>query len=613
MIHKNKGWAYLTFLPLLGASVFAETEAITGTEQAPEASEQTIIEAEAPKKHDVKYDYFVDKSAQQMPGDASMLFHIPGLTLTESGGPLSPSQIRYRGLSGARFRVDLEGLWLNNPVNGMADANSMFLFAAKNLQTNAQSLSITLPTVEYPQAKGVFGYGSQNSIKIGGTAGTPLDAYSSIFIATQAYSTNGRFKFQSPDLKKDDPNNDFIRENNDQHRLQGLVKYQRKTDTSSAHALLAFNAHEGGVAGYAFSPTKNLRNQAIYTGMRAGMSQKINDAKFSLDIANSLFDYRTVDTPAHDERFLSSTHELTVGFESLKLPEWFNFDFANQIFIERAYELNKTRLGGGFLMNRTMRWQGRLKPSTYAQFSMLGFQEYGLVFKKDLGVSIEPSDWMSMTARLLRHQRLPTFMEMYAENRFFVGNPDLKKESVWDIELGSTMNIGQHSRMQVTAFMGYLSDVIVYVPFLATQLRPINVETASRRGLDLSLVIEPTRYLMIETKNSLLSTKNKATNARLPQAPTFLGLTKLRIGNENFLALSLQSRYRGNATANIYGTLHSKPYALFDTVVSARLFEYLGLSLSVTNIFNIKTARDIYETPLPGSVFFGQIEVGNVS
>src|SRR5690606_11001915 len=113
------------------------------------------------------------------------------------------------------------------------------------------------------------------------------------YVATQAYTTNGRFKFQSPDLKRDDPANDFVRENNDQHRLQGLVKYQRKTDSNSAHALLAFNAHEGGIAGYAFSPTKNLRNQAIYGGLRAGLSQKINDAQFSIDIANSLFDYRT--------------------------------------------------------------------------------------------------------------------------------------------------------------------------------------------------------------------------------------------------------------------------------------------------------------------------------
>lgn len=608
MIQKNNRWALITLLSLLSVCVFAEDA--PEPDQATKVLPPTIIEAEAPQKHDVKYDFFVEKSERQMPGDASMLFHIPGLTLTQSGGPLSPSQIRYRGLSGARFRVDLEGLSLDNPL-GMADANSMFLFAAKNLQTNAQSLSITLPTVEYPQAKGVVGYGSHNSVKVGGAAGTPLDPFSSIFIATQVSSTNGRFHFQSPDVDKNDASNDFIRENNDQHRMQALVKYQRKTDTSGAHALLAFNSHDGGIAGHAFSPTKNLRNQAIYSGLSAGMSQRVNNARFSLDVANSLFNYKTFDAPDR-ENFLSSTHEITVGFEHLKLPEWFDFDFANKLVIERAYELNKTRIGGGMLMKRVMRWKGSLKPSTYAHFDMLGFQEHGLLFRKDFGFSLEPSDWSSMTIRLIRNQRLPTFMEMYSSNRFFVGNPHLEKESVWDIELGTNMLLGKHARMQATAFMGYLSNVIVYVPFLGSQLRPINVETASRRGIDLALIVEPWTYVMLETKNSLLSTKNKATNAPLPQAPWFMGLTKLRFGTEDIVALSIQSRYRGNATANIYGTLHSKPYALFDAIVSAQVVQHVGVSLSVTNIFNVKTARDIYEIPLPGTVFFGQIEVGNI-
>lgn len=610
MTRKNYRRTYLLCALLIGASAYSQSPEEKNSESV--AGDQTIIEAQAPPKEDVKHTYYVDKSAQQMPGDAAMLFHIPGLTLTQSGGPLSPSQIRYRGLSSARFRVDLEGLSLNNPVNGLSDANSMFLFAAKNLQTNAQSLSITLPTVDRPQAKGVFGYGSQNSIKAGGTAGTPLDQYSSIFVATQSYSTNGRFHFQSPDLNKNDAANDFVRENNDQHRLQGLVKYHRETENNKAHALLAFNAHEGGLAGYAFSPTKHLRNQAIYTGLSAGVEQKIRDTKYSFDVANSLFDYRTQDQPPQDEGFLSSTHELTVGFENLKLPEWINFDFTNKLVIERAYNLNKTRVGGGFAMKRAMRFKGRLKTTTYANFTMLGFGDHGLLFKKEFGLSIEPSENTGVTLRLLRHQRLPTFMEMYSANRFFVGNPDLSKESVWDIELGTSARMGSFTRAQVTGFLGFLSDAIVYVPFLSTQLRPINVTTASRHGIDLSLVMEPSPYFMFETKNSLLRTKNRATNAPLPQAPSFLGLTKLRIGSEDFLALSVQSRYRGNATANIYGTLFSKPYALFDAVASARLLEHLGLSFSVTNIFNVKTARDIYETPLPGTVFFGQIEVGNV-
>lgn len=588
-----------------------ENKNLLTTDSEPLAN-QTVIESGTPEKNDAQYTYFKDKSDDQMPGDAAMLFHIPGLTLTETGGPLASSQIRYRGLANSRLRIDLEGLSLNNPTTGLSDANAMFLFAAKLLQTNAQSLSITLPTIDFPQAKAVFGYGSQNSIKSGASAGTPLDPYSSIFIAMQTSTTNGRFSYSSPDLNKDDPTNNYVRENNDQHRMQALVKYQRKTSTESEHALLAFNAHEGGIAGFGFSPTKNLRSKAIYSGFAAGVSKKVKTTELKANLANSLFDYGTSDVPKNDEHFLSSTHELTLGIKSLSLPKWLDMEFAEQLVLEQAYELNKTRIGGGFLMKRNMQWSSLLKPATFANFSMIGYHGHGLVFKKDFGLSIEPNDFISLTGRFIRNQRLPTFMEMYANNSFFVGNVDLKKESVWDIELGTNIRVGQHTRLQVTGFLGYLSDVIVNVRFLATKLRPINVETTRRHGIDLGLTVEPLNWLMFETKNSVLWTKVKATGAPLPQAPPFLGLTKVRLGFEDAFTLSLQSRYRGATTANMYGTLRTKPYALFDAWLSARFFDRIGLSLSISNIFNVKTAQDTYETPLPGTVLFGQFEVGNV-
>lgn len=577
-----------------------------GVEDLPD---QTIIVEKPPEKSDVKHTFVKDKTADQRPGDASMLFHIPGLTLSESGGPLAPSQIRYRGLSNARFRVDLEGLTLNNPLNGLNDANSMFLFAAKNLQTNAQSLSITLPRFTTAEVKGVFGYGSHNTMKLGAIVGTPLDEYSSLMVATQASATEGNFSYASPDLSKG-PENNFVRENNDQHRVQALANYQRVTTRSRQHVLLAVSAHEGGIAGMAFSPTKELRNQAVYSGLKFGGAQKINKAEFSIDVTNSLFNYRST-APEQKERFTTSTHEITFGVNSLQLPPWLDFDFSEQLVIEHAYELKKTRIGGGILMRRVMRMPGRMKPTINVQFNMLGFNQQGFLFKKDFGFTFEPLQMLSVTARFIRHQRLPTFMEMYANNRYFMGNDQLNKESVWDLELGSTLRLQQHTRFFATAFLGYLSDVIVYVPFLATRVRPQNVQSARRYGIDFGFMSEPFSWLAFESKNSALNTKNAATNAPLPHAPPFLGLTSIRIGMEEIVAVSLQSRYRASSMANIYGTLASKPYVLFDTVISARPLKLLGISFSVSNIFNVKTARDTYETPLPGTVFFGQIEVGN--
>lgn len=616
-MHKNKCSLGIlaTLMSLVVFKALADPAPPEGDEKKSSESneiDQTVVEDVAPKSSDTQFFYYKDTASDQTPDEASMLFHIPGLTLTQTGGPQTPATIRYRGLANANLRLSLEELTLNSPLNGMRDANSMFLFAAQSLHSNAQALTLTLPHIESSQAKAIFGYGSQNSIKLGASAGTPIDPYSSIFVATQTSSTDGRFHYSSPDLPKNDDNNDFVRENNDQHRLQTIISYRRKKDSGGAHVLFASNFHEGGISGFAFSPNQRLRHETIYSGLSIGGHKKIRAAELSLELNNSLFDYRSYERPVHEQHLLASTHELIFRQKSLKLPKWLDFDMGQKIVVERAHRLKKTRVGGGFVMKRTMSWTGRLKPSTFANFSMVGYDGHGLVFRKDFGLSLDPSPRYSITARFVRNQRLPTFMEMYSNNRYFVGNEGLKKESIWDIELGSNLHVAQSLHLQLTGFFGYLTDYIAYVPFANNRMHPINVGSARRYGLDLGLTFMPLDWLLFETKDSFLRTKNKSTDAPLPHSPSFSGLTKVRIGDEEHYALSVLARYQTQSNASIHGTLISPGYTVFDALISTKFYERINLSLSVNNIFNIKTARDTYEIPLPGTTYFTQIEVGNI-
>lgn len=573
---------------------------------APKADNQSLIEASHPS--DIPHHtYFKEKRDDQKVGDSAMLFHIPGLTLSEMKGPLGPVELRYRGLANNRFRIDIEGLSLNNPINGLSDANSLFLFAARRLDTNVQSLSISLPEVDHVFARGIIGYGTQNTLKMAASSGVPINTKSGLFTATQITSTDGDFSFSS----KNSAEEVLKRLNNDQHRIQALTKYQYRSEESSAHVLAAVNAHTGGIAGFAFSPTTHLRSTAEFAGISTSYKTKINTSELSLSLANSLFNYETTDIPKADERFIVSTHELSWGLNSLKMPPWIDLQMTQSFVVERAYSVDKTRIGGGFTMRRDMNFKGSLKPKTFATFGLTGFEKHGLLFKKDLGVSIEPRDTMLFSARAVRSQRLPTFMEMYANNRFFVGNEDLEKESMWDFELGSLFKFFENTRLQLTGFIGYISNTIVYEPYLNSRLRPTNTDSASRFGLDMDLSIEPNTWFLFESKNALLRTRVKATNAPLPQAPPFLGLTSIRIGPEDIGSFSLSTRYKGPAFANSHAALRMNGYILFDALAAVPVGPQVALSLSVTNILNTKTAKDSYEMPLPGTTFYGQITLGN--
>lgn len=576
------------------------------------SSNQTVVETNVEPTTPNNYVYEKTNEDQSRPGDAAMLYHIPGLTLTESGGPLSPTTIRYRGLSGLRFPINLEGLRMNNPANGILDANSMFLFAAKNLETHNQSLSITLPHITKPQAKGIFGYGSQNSVKVGAMAGAPLGENASVFLASQLSSTNGEFSFARVNRVPKASVTTHKRQNNDQTRLQTVGKYQRVTPNHKHHVLIAANAHEGGVPGFAFAPTPHLRNEALYLGVDAGAKQTIKTAEFSVDIANSVFDYRTDDQSKNKERILSSAHDVTLGIKPLDFPPWIDMEFGQKIIVEKAYGLDKTRLGSGFIMKRDSRLKGRLKPKIFSYFSMLGYEQAGLIFQKDLGASIELNPNVKMLARFARTQRLPTFIELYANNAFFAGNENLQKEGVWDIELASQMLLGQSTSVNISAYLGYLSDVIIYAPYFAGRLRPVNSGAAKRHGVDLAINYEPSDMWAIESKNGFLHTKVRATDSPMPQAPPFMGLLKVRVGRLDFLNASIQTRYRGAAAANLYGTLKTDPYAIVDIHTAWQISEQVGISLLASNLLNNKKARDTYEMPTAGTMFYGQIEIGSM-
>jgi outer membrane cobalamin receptor len=576
----------------------------------PALSNETVIESDVLEQKDTNKTYFVEPSDKQAPSDTSMLFHIPGLTVTENNGPLGKSEIRYRGLAGSRLKVDIEGLSLNNPLFGLSDANAMFLFAAQEIQASSQSLSISLPKVDHQFAKGIVGYGSYNSFKLGTSFGTPLGKYSRIFVASLFSSTDGSFAYANPDILQG-PDNIFYRQNNDQRRFQAILKFEHCAPSLNAYVLAAFNSHDAALPGFAFSPTLNLRTKALFAGLSAGFNKKIEKAEFKLKLSSSLFKYESSNIPEEHEKFLTSTHELNFSIDNLSLPEWLDMELGQILIVEHSYDQKHSRIGGGLFIRRDMRFKGSLKPRLSAYFNMIGYEKHGLLFKKDFALTIEPSPNISVTAGFSRVQRLPTFMELYAHNRFFIGNENLKKESIWDFQIGSHMQFGNHTRLQITGLYGFLTDLIVYEPFMASKVRPKNIDRATRYGIDLGINYEPHKWVMLESKNSLLRTKVKATNSPLPQSPAFLGLTRLRVGPADMLALSLQSRYRTASFANDYGSKATKGYILFDALLSGSFAEFFTLSLSVTNIFNVKHARDTYEMPLPGTIFFGQIEVGN--
>lgn len=577
-------------------------KAVLSMQSSEQDTDITIVEDEIIARKKNQKNYFKEKSENNQPNDSHVLYHLPGISLNNSSGPLSESQITYRGLNPMRLRINLESLNLNNPSLGFVDGNSMFLFAAQNIAIDGHKLLIKIPEFDRFKASGVFGYGSFNTFKIGAITGAPIGLDQNVFFASQFTKTKGDFNFGQ----------DFIRKNNDQSRLSLLGKYKKDTKTFMAQTLLAYNWHEGGAPDFAFSPTDNLRIKNEIFGLSFETAKIIDKTKFSFNNSNSIFKYHSKDDKDNIENILSSSHEFTFGLKSLKLPSFISLDFFEQFIIEKDYEHKKTRLAIGLLMSREVKFQGKLKPSIFSDFSFWGYSEHGLLSKSDFGISIEPITFLDLYFRFARSERLPTFMELYANNQFFKGNPDLEKESIWDLEFGTNLRLQNFLHLNITAFFGYLNKTILNVPYHAFLIRPINADVAFRKGLDLSLYFEGNRFFRFESKGSIISSYLKNTLAPLPSTPFFSGLSKASFGELDFIYLDLKSRYKSKTFADIHQTLASKGYIIFDALLGFKIFKIADLSFFVDNLLNQKDIKDSYQMPLPGICFFGQIQIGNI-
>src|SRR5437868_4761263 len=70
------------------------------------------------------------------------------------------------------YSIDLE-----NPLALFGDANTMFLFTSRD-QASGRILAPNIPKINHIFAKGILGYGSQNSSKISAGIGIPVGKYS---------------------------------------------------------------------------------------------------------------------------------------------------------------------------------------------------------------------------------------------------------------------------------------------------------------------------------------------------------------------------------------------------------------------------------------------------
>jgi outer membrane cobalamin receptor len=223
---------------------------------------------------------------------------------------------------------------------------------------------------------------------------------------------------------------------------------------------------------------------------------------------------------------------------------------------------------------------------------------------------------LAVTANLARNCRYPTLNDMFWE---FYGNPDIKTETNYSCEIGSTWNSGKSFRKffieaSLSGYYSLISDMITWLPDTTTNLyRPKNVPEVLARGVEfgLNLKWEVLRFNLgiVANYNFCRSTYEKvdlaSDSVKLGKQLMYIPVNTLNATislerwkfycNYNFYYVS--DRYTGNDNLT-YMPAYYISNIIFGKNINLRNF-ILSLQLEINNLMDLDY-QSISNRPMPG-------------
>ena len=522
---------------------------------------------------------------------SDLLPTLPGLTLTQQGGPLAPSEVKWRGLSGARLAIDLNGITLNDPVSGLFDVADIPFFALQSITTRSGALSFTLRSVEHNFLNTRFGYGSFSTAKYDLAAGAKINPNFNILLAAQIGSSTGNFDYF--------PNS--IRENNDQRRANILANLSFKLTRLRGNTLFFSNWHEGGIPGLAGAQLPNLRGQHAYLNLSQDFQLPLGLWKLDTQLQGR-FDHRsTWELPNKNLSVVDFT-QGKLNIEAIRF-----FSSKNKISGKLLGELGALhnfpyfRRGFGFELSGSI-------PHLQTQAGIQNYSDVDTLWNAHINASMTPTPWLLMGIRLSKSARPPTFIELYAPTGLIVGNGNLHPESMYEFELYTQAEKESLGSFKLAGFYGFLQNTILFVNRSAFEITPINTSGVHRGGFSATLNLTPHKFIAIDWNTQFIASKMLSTGAPLPTVPPWSSVLTLRVGEADKICGWLKINYRDGVSSNLFGTLRTSAYWLTDLIIKIPLTSSITLNASANNIFNMLTARDSNQIPLPGRAFFISLE-----
>ncbi|MFT5660148.1 MAG: outer membrane cobalamin receptor [Sulfurimonas sp.] len=189
--------------------------------------------------------------------------------------------------------------------------------------------------------------------------------------------------------------------------------------------------------------------------------------------------------------------------------------------------------------------------------------------------------------------RAPTFAELYNKNNpAFVGNQNLKPETIKTTEITIINNDIDNTQLSFTLFKSDIDDLILVDASSGNKY--MNIGKIITKGGKIELKYELSRGSYVLANYSYQDAQNKTTNEDMPDVSKHLGYAALNYRAGSDYNLYIDAKYKGEQTR---GTSSFGAAIKSATIVNATLnikdifVDDMKMKLSINNLFN-KTTYD---------------------
>jgi len=621
--------AMLAGLLIIGLPVHADDE-VSGSEEVIDLGELLVEEeslgndevVDRPTSFTVVIDpmEMIDRSITL----ADVLDTVQGITVRTMGGLGSLSTISIRGLGSENVLVILDGVPLN-PSGGAVDLSDIPIDSLSKIEIirggdsshsggGASGGVIRLTSVDFADGSSDCARISIGSFLTGTASYTNRSVYDTFHI--EMSGSGGEYNFLNDNGTSHDTNDDFIdiRENNEYGSFN--ARYSHLWDLNhndDFRVSLDYNDSEKGIPGIITFPSPN----ASQHDMRSFIQITYSNDKFHYGELTATLSWLRQSRGFNDPLGETTGVPLTSSQVHMRVEpslEWVGSGFGDEDVLTAgmSWTIESLENNSADSPNRST-LSARASDEWYptSDLTLTGSIRSDIIngdptVSPGVGARYSFDDNLSLRTNFGLDFRPPSFEELYRNEGFVIGNPDLTPERTLGFDIGLTESTDRF-KVEAVYFNHQTKDLIDYILISGFRWKPYNIGRARSSGFEFSL------DWLINSEWELKGNYTRTRAVDISGDPTYQG--KLIVGqptsqaftelrwHENRWNAYANWEYRGPSPITPSGTRFLGSTEAFGIGLGYDLAPNSTLVLEIKNLAG-ENLTDIRGFPLPGQAWF---------